>query len=1125
MRKLAALLLIMPLCLVQMAYGQNRTITGTITSDKDNTSLPGATVLVKGTTIGTVTDVDGKYVLSVPEGSDMLVVSFVGYLDQEVAIAGKSVVDVRLKEDVLQLNEVVVTAIGIKSEKRALNVSAQEVTSDQVEAGKNTNLMNDLNGKVAGLDVISSNGDPGSSAYITIRGNRSITGNNQPLIVIDGVPFDNSQYNSGNLNDGYGNGNSQNNNLLDGVAYSNRGIDLNPDDIESITVLKGAAASALYGSRAANGVIVITTKKGNGVPGTGRRMSVTYSSALTFDQVNKLPDLQNEYVQGVQDLFDDDGNGDVNQWFWLGPETGVSGSWGPKADTMSWDGSDYLWDKHGMLVSSNDPTASSAFTPYDNAGDFFQTGKTWDNNIGLSGGNMTSNYYFSLGQQSQTGIIPLSDFKRTSIRLNASTALSDKWHTSASLNYVRSGGSRQQTGSNISGIMLGLLRTPISFDDANGTSDPEDSTAYEFPDGTQRNYRGGGGYDNPYWTINKNPFTDDVNRMYGNTEIQYDPWAWLNITYRLGADFYTDRRKQVFAIHSRAFSAGQIDDDNLFNREINSDLLITLKKDFSDNLHGSLLLGNNLNGQYFQQEHAQGDGLVIPDYYNMQNATSILDQEYHQIVRTIGYFADAELNWKDMIYLGLTGRVDKASTFYNGDKSFFYPSANLGIVFTDLLGMSDNNILPYGKLRVSYAEVGTQPLPYLTTTTYTQGYYSDGWITGINFPYLGLGGFQEDDVLGNPDLGPENTKSFEIGADLRFLKNRIGLDFTYYDALSVDQIIPVPIAASSGFLQEVLNAAEVENSGVEISLNITPVKMKNFRWDILINYTDNNSMVNSLYPGIENINLSGFEGSLISVVAGYPYGQIYGSQWLKDPNGNIVLADDAAIADALAGGVNSQFTYLFNGDEVGYPMFGTEDGVLGDPNPDYIASLGNTFSWKGIELSFQWDQRKGGDIWNGTRGALDYFGRSEETATWRDDHSVSPTGSITFDGVYGHLNDDLSLTTTSDPTSVTVPYGEAWAQFGFGSGFTGPTEAYIEDGSYIRLREVNLSYTFSGKWMDKTPIDALSVGVSARNLILITDYTGVDPETSLVGAQSSQGLDYFQNPGTKSYGINLRVTL
>ncbi|MFN0275496.1 MAG: SusC/RagA family TonB-linked outer membrane protein [Chitinophagales bacterium] len=1128
MRKLAALLLIAPLCWVSLAFGQGMTITGTVTSAIDNEVLPGATVVVKGTTIGTVTDIDGKYVLSVPEGSQTLDFSFIGYKTKSESIGGRSVINVGLDEDVLGLDEVVVTAIGIQKEKKALNYSTQEVEAELITSGKNSNVVNNLNGKIAGLDVISSTGSPGGASYMVIRGNRSITGNNQPLIVVDGIPFDNSQYNSGNLNDGFGNGNSQNNNLLDGVSYSNRAIDINPDDIASINVLKGAAASALYGTKAANGVIIITTKKGNQTP--GKPMNVTFSSSITFDQITQTPGLQEQYTQG-------------SGGFYSPPSSGGSGSWGANIDTVYWDpsintddpdGDDYVdrddWDQNGAIATGSNPEADWVpFVPYDNVGTFFQTGKTFENSIALSGGSATDNYYFSLGNLSQEGIVPLSDFKRTSVRISGATSLGNKWKTSGGINYIRSGGTRTQQGSNLSGLMLGLLRTPITFDNSNGSDDPEDESAYKYPDGTQRNYRGGGGYDNPYWTINENPFTDDVNRMFGNAEVQYDPASWVNITYRAGADFYSDRRKYVFAINSRANPAGQINDDQIFSRAVSSDLLVTFKKDFSDKLGGSLLIGNNITSSYFQQTHAQGDELVIPDYYNMQNAVGVLFQEYHSIERTLGYFGDAQLSYDETIYLGLTGRYDKSSNFFNGEEGVFYPSVNVGLVITEILGIADNEILPYAKIRGSYSEVGIQPGPYLSESTYTSGNYADGWINGVSFPYLGLAGFQSGDLLGNPDIRPETTKSIEFGADVRFANNRIGVDFTYYDATSVDQIIAVPISSGSGYLQQVLNAAEVENTGIELALNGTPVKNKNFSWDILLNFSKNNSVVNSLAEGIDIITLSGFEGSLIAMLPGEAYGVIYGTQWVHDDAGNVLLADSTAVIDAFNGGSNSGYVYIvdLDGDgeldpedidaSVGYPMFDVEQGVLGDPNPDYVASLINTFKYKGLSFSFQFDQRKGGDMWNGTTGALDFFGRSEYSGENRDQL-------VDFEGTYGHLNEDLSVTTTGDGSANQFLFDQSWAQGGFGSGFTGPTELYIQDASYIRLREVNISYTFGSETFKNSPVSALTLGASARNLWIGTDYTGVDPETSLVGAQSSQGLDYFNNPGTKSYGVNLKVT-
>ncbi|HTL81951.1 MAG TPA: carboxypeptidase-like regulatory domain-containing protein, partial [Bacteroidia bacterium] len=584
---------------------QERVISGRVTSSTGE-SLPGVAVHVKGLFIGTSTDTSGHYTLTVPAASKIIVFTYVGMLQQEITLNGENVINVVMAPDQMQLGEVVITALGIPNAKQSIGYSTQEISSDQLTMGGQTDVMNGVAAKTAGVQVISSSGTPGSSVYVKARGTTSLLGDNQLLIVVDGVPLANTFQPSGNPDDA-------GNNLLANVPFSNRGIDINPYDIESVTILKGPAATALYGISASNGAMLITTKKGTTTE--GKSFHVLFNSSASVDVVNRLPELQNTFLQGSHGSY-------------RGPETGASGSWGPNADTMFWDGdATYQYDTHGHLVGQSDPTAKEKFVPYDNLKQFFRPGYTYSNSISLTGGSQFSSFWVSYSNLSQTGIVPLSDFKRNTVRVSGTSALSSKFSLSASMSYVNSGGRRVQQGSNLSGLMLDLTRTPVSFDNSNGSDDPEDPKAYMFDDGTQRNYRGGGGYDNPYWTINKNPFNDDVNRVFGYTELSYDPITWLSFKYRVGTDMYTDRRKQAFDIYSRAAPAGQIFQDNYFYRHFNSDVFLIAEKPLGENMNGSLTLGNNIYSQYFQQLYVEGDGLQIPGFYNMINASTILTRE------------------------------------------------------------------------------------------------------------------------------------------------------------------------------------------------------------------------------------------------------------------------------------------------------------------------------------------------------------------------------------------------------------------------------------------------------------------------------------------------------------------
>lgn len=1069
-------------CLLFLSVGMvqaQKVVSGTITNAGDGEPLAGVTVFEKGTTNGTFTDEDGKYSITVDEDAT-LVFRFVGMKTMELDAASAG--SITMESDDLLLDEVVVTALGIPTEKKQLGYSVQSVGGDALTQSGETNIINGLAAKVAGVQVINSSGVPGGSSYIRIRGNNSLTGSNQPLIVVDGVPLDNSQLNSGNPDEG-------NNNLLYGVALANRGIDLNGEDIESVTVLKGPSAAALYGIQAANGALIVTTKRGKATP--GKKVNITFSTQLSIDQVNQLPELQNMYAQGTG-WFDP-------QPTYYGPETGWLTSWGPRIDTLFWDGAtNYDYDNNGQIVGQSDPTAQTQVSPYDNLGTFFKTGVGTTNNLALSGGNATTTYRFSLGHVNQTGVVPKSDFNRTTVKFAGETALSRKLKTAASVTYVRSGGRRIQQGSNTSGIMLGLLRTPPTFDNSNGFDDPEDQTSsYLLADGSQRNFRGGGGYDNPYWTVNQSPFVDDVNRMYGFTSLSYDATKWLNVFYRVGTDFYTDRRNQHFAINSRTLPAGRVWEDQHFYRHFNSDLWVTANYNFTEDLGASLMVGNNVYDERYQRVYTQGDGFNFPDFYHISNAQNILSRETTNRKRTAAIFADAKLNYRDWLFLNLTGRNEWSSTLPTDNNSFFYPSASLGFVFTEVAGLSENMAFPYGKLRVSYAIVGNDAPVYSTQTYFESAAISDGWTNGVAFPFGGVAAFTQEGVLGNPNLKPEQTSTFEIGADLRFLKNRLGLDVTYYNSRTVDQILAVAIAASSGYRFAVLNAGEVSNKGVELVLNATPVKTKDFRWDIQVNWQTNRNMVEELAEGLENVFIGGFSGTAIRNVAGQPYGVIYGGRYLRDDAGNLVIEDD------------SSATYF------GYPIADPETGVIGDPNPDWLGSLRNTLTWKGLSFSFLLDFRQGGDIWNGTQGALTFFGMSKLTENRGD--------MTTFTGVKGTLDGDGNLISNGEANDVQVALDEDWYTDN-GGGFGSVDEHFVQEASWTRLREVNLSYSLPSNVLSKTPFSSISVGLTGRNLLLITDYQGIDPETNLMGANNAQGLDYFNMPNTRSYIGNIRLT-
>ncbi|MEZ5013886.1 MAG: SusC/RagA family TonB-linked outer membrane protein [Chitinophagales bacterium] len=1049
MKKLAAFILIVPLMMVAVAFGQSKTITGTVTSATDNEALPGATIMVKGTTTGTVTDLDGKYILVVPQDKDELVITFLGYKTTTIAINGRNVVDIALEEDILGLDEIVVTALGIPKEKLKLGVTTQEVGGDRLVSSGETNVIEALSAKAAGLNVVGSAGTPGASSKIIIRGPSTFTNENQPLVVIDGVPVDNSTTSTVA-------GDYPFNPTLNGVSNSNRAIDINPDDIESINVLKGPAAAALYGSRAGSGAIIITTKRGN--KAGDKAVHINFSSSLEISQVNKLPERQMEYAQGT-------GGGKLL----------ADGTVKEEGNFIEADpGPDYLWntddDGSAGTASSWGPLLSTlGIDPVDNAGDFFQNGMTYNNNLAISGGTDRGSLRLSIGNSQDKGIIPNSNFDRTSVRLNSDMKIYEKLRLAVDANYIASGGTRPQNGSNLSGVMLSLMRAPASFDLSAG---------YEYPSGDNRTYFSA--YDNPYWTVYNNPYTDNVNRLISNFSAMYTPWSWLNVTYRLGNDTYTDQRKQIFAIGSNDPAnapGGQIEENTIRYRQIYSDLIATATKEVNADLSFSLTLGNNITDINSNNLYARGRDLTIPDYYNLANASDLYASQYINAQRNVALFGELETDYMGTFFLTLSGRNEWSSTYGPNQNSAFFPSASLAFVFSELTGT--NNIFSFGKLRLAYAQAGIEPQPYSANTYFVPPLYTDGFTDGYSFPYLGQSGFgySQLNTLGNPDLKPERLTGKEIGLELKFWKGRIDLDMSLYNQESSDILLVQPIASTSGFSYIYNNAGAMENKGIELTLNADVIKTENWTWNVGGNFSHNKNEVTQLAEGVDEIEIeAGFGDPGAYVIVGQPYGLLYGSQWQYNDNGDLLIDGST-----------------------GLPILDTVSGVIGDPYPDWLMNINTAVTFKNITVSGLLDIRHGGDIWCGTIGRMNRIGIGAATAD-RSETYIIPGVIEQPDGSYIQNN---------------VPVGPS-DYFSSYLGDNAASSQLIFDGGWVRLREVKVSYMFDLK--NKNVIKSLVVSASGRNLWLKTDYPGVDPETSLTGAGSNiSGFDWFNNPSTKSY--------
>lgn len=1029
---------------------QQINVTGKVTSVDDQGALPGVSVFVKGTQTGTVTDADGRYTISVPSPSSVLVISFIGYKTTEVPVDGRSTVDVSIESDITQLGEVVVTAFGIAQEKKALISATQEVAGKDLALSKETNLVDALNAKVAGVNITRQGGSAGAASSIVIRGFSSVNGENQPLFVVDGVPINNAYRTTAR-------GSS--------VDAPNRAIDINPNDIETINVLKGPAATALYGIQAGSGVVIITTKKGK--RSDDKNVSVNFSSNYSMDKIMRNFPANMRFGQGDGSVYN----------------TTTFSHFGPPITTLRYDGTNLNpADPRGRIVDMNDPSAvaDARVIPVNNQDKFYQIGKTWDNNLSLSGGNKNSTFYLSLGNYSQDGIIPNNEYDRTSLKVTAETSLHEKFKIAASATYVYSTSTRFGRGDNLSDVIQGTVRTPPTFDNSAG---------YVYPlTGAQRQFRAQP--DNPFWTVNFNPYKDEVNRIIGYVQATYDPTSWLNIMYRVGTDVASDKRNQQWAKGSTGGDGtpgGRVLQDVYNDRQINSDLIATATKTFGD-FNVSLMVGHNYFTRSNGRQYIDGRNLLVPGLYNIGNTQESLVQIQNlETKKTAAALSRLSVDYKNMLFLEMTGRNEWTSTLRSPNNSFFYGSGGLGFVFTEAFNM-DDGVLSFGKLRGAYAEAGRDAAPYSDQTFYSsRAVVSGAWSTlSLRFPLAGsgIGSVDLSNIAGNPELRPERTKTIEFGTELKFLNNRIGLDVTYYRKLDVDQIILITVPGSTGFTNKRINAGEIENKGWEVVANATPVIAGKFTWDITANFTRNRNMV--LQLPVDRIALAGFGNLRPLVKEGEPFSVFYGTAFLRDDKGNLII------------------------DANGYPQRSpitaenpSGDLKIGDPNPDWLMGVRNTFSYNNLSLTFLWDFRKGGDVANITS--------NWQRATGVPDFTYDRNHMVVFNGV----------TADGSPNTKQVLINEAYY---IGIGNRDIAERFVEDGSWIRLRDVSLSYGLPSSVVSKLKMKRLNVSLYGRNILLFTGYSNIDPETNFSGPNSSIGVDAFGTPTSRSYGVSLNAT-
>ncbi|MFT3949860.1 MAG: SusC/RagA family TonB-linked outer membrane protein [Agriterribacter sp.] len=1021
MRKILMLLAVLLQWSV-LAIAQTKTITGQVLDEK-GTPVPYATVKLKGNTSGVAADENGRF--SIQAGSSAtLIISAAGFNVQEVAVRDQTSITVALAPS-SSLQEVVVTALGIKREKRMLTYTTQEVTGGALIDAKQDNLVNAMAGKVSGVQITNSSGQPGSSSQIVIRGNSSLKGDNGALFVIDGVPMDNSE--AGNP-DG----------PLSAGGTSNRGIDLDPNIIESITVLKGAAATAIYGSSASRGAVIITTKNGRGA-GATTKPTVSVSSSYTFAQP-LYPELQRTWAQGSGGSYVDGNNGQFG-----------SASWGPRLDTLKVNG--------------------EAVPFHDALKEFFKTGHTTDNNVSVSGAGDRSNYIVSYSFLKNNGIVPTTDYVRNSFFAKYTTKLSDKITLSTQFNYIHSDNNRTLDGNSLESPLWTVLSSPISWD-------PHPTTN---PDGTQRLYRLA--RNNPYWLLDNTGLKDKVDRIIPVFNLSYNPLSWLSITERLGGDMYSN----PLEYHENVGTVGSYPTGRVYSRTItyqqwNNDLIVNARKTFG-NWFAELILGNNILVNYNDNKYVQGVGLSIPGFYNIGNATNVTSAYGYYKNRKVGFYGQANFEYKKMLTLGLTGRVDGSSVL-STDKQFYpYGSASVGFIFTEALGMNANPVLNFGKIRAAYSIVGNDAVPpYSLTNPYYQVSNANGTAIGnISFPFNGQNGYLLTTTYGYP-LKNETVKEFELGLETKWFNNRVSLDATYFNKKSIDLLtVGVPIDPATGFNQATENAGSMRNKGVEITLGVTPVKTKDLTWNVTVNFTKIKNEVLNLAPGVTFLQFAGFTNPGIFAFANSPYGVIYGSHFKRGTSGKeagqLLLDDD------------------------GYPQIAEDLIPIGNATPDWLGGLTSELKYKNFLFSFVLDMKKGGNILNLDGHYLDFYGTSKITEN-RAETKV-------FTGI---------IESTGEVNTKAVATDQAFYQ----NLWSNADENSLYDASFLKLRQVTLGYRLP---LSKTStFKALSVTFTGTNFILHKNYPGSDPEVSLNGSGNGQGFANFMTPTSKNFIIGLKAT-
>ncbi|MGM9510303.1 SusC/RagA family TonB-linked outer membrane protein [Larkinella sp. GY13] len=1065
-------------CLSSPLWAQTRIIKGIVTSGEDSSPLPGVNVVLKGTTTGVSTNPEGAYSFAIPTNLDKdaaLVFSFIGMVTQEVPIGNQSLISVALKHEALSLSEVVVSALGFKENADKLGATAAKIDAKDIVRSGETGVINSMAGKAAGVQVTRSAGDPGAGSYIQIRGQNTITGSTQPLVIVDGIPVSNST-----LGDG-----------VAGVSQQSRLNDINPDDIASMQVLKGASAAALWGSRAANGVIVITTKKG----ANSDKVNVSLSSTVSFDEPNRLHPMQSTYGQGAGGVYSPTGS-----FTWGDRIADRSGT----ADELNMTGQRFEAENGVTYYPILKKNSKETFNDI-RRDQVFRTGTYLDNNVNISGGNDKGNFYLSIGDLRQKGILNgQSDYKRTSVRFNTERRFNDVIKATTNATYARTTSNRVQRSNSVAGLYIGMLRTPPDYDNrgykgnyyASPTASPIPNRQRSF-----RNYLGASAnpvYNDPLWAINEMTNITEVDRFILSSELLITPAKWFDITARGGLDSYTDLRITNSPVSSAVNSGlGSFEEQMLKETEMNLDVIGRVFKDFGKDITSTLIVGFNINDRKYLSLGGTLNTFIIPDAPpNFSNALATNRVPYNTSThrRTARLYSSLNLGFYDQVFLNMSLAGEAGSTFGSESQStFYYPSADIAWQFTKLPLLAGNNVLSFGKLRASYGTVGVQPDAYRNTTTFVNASFGS-WGGPVSGTGYGNGAFVRSNRQGDPNLRPERKTEWELGTDLRFLNDKLSVGFTYYQNKIVDLLLDVAAAGSTGFTQKYTNAGSMQNKGLELELNYNILNRNAFSWNIFANWSRNINEVIDL-AGTDNITLGGFSSTSSTVAkVGYAMSSLYGGVYQRTENGSLALNAN------------------------GFPQIAPSFGVLGNPNPDWRGGFGTNLAYKGVSLNVLFETSQGGDFYNGTRGVMYHFGTHADVGTdvtlTQDLKNYS--GKVVAAGttVRGKIQDFGAGPVLLDEAYYTS----------IGGGFSTLVEQFISDGSWTRLREVSLGYSLhSAKFRQKTRLQSIDFTVTGRNPVLWTKVVGIDPETGLNGTGNSRGQDYFNSPNTRSLLFSVKI--